>query len=772
MTRRRFNICATLAVLVAILGLALATAGPAAAAGKFQEEREEATEAASTSTTTESAGPGPLKGLEGESESHPFPLDNYGLDEQVQFGVTHLQNVFELMFQRLIQAIWFGLIYVFNGIMVMLDWAFKRDLLGESMGKLAEALEAMRKSIDTPWGLAAIAALALWGIWNGLVRKKSIDTLRGLLASLVCMAALLVVIGNPAGTLGTLIEDANGASNAMLGAITGGSVSEPEKAIGSTEQTLFKSVILRPWCALQFGSVEYCLSKPKEMNQSVADTWLAGQPDGEWRTLLWNITKNENTANAALEASGKSPPAGLKEPGKIYNLAGQPQKVEMIGGGNATTMGRLGLLVLIAVGLIGAIFLFTYLAVRLLWAALFVLSLIMMAPAMVLVAALGEAGRESVLAYAKRLFSAVFTKVVFALWLAVIVDTSNLIAVLELGFFPTWIVFTAFWWGVLLKRKDLLALLSLDTRTASPAGIDYNGASGGRALSELFYARHLMGDVRRGARRLRRGATAAPRAIGHRGKDALDRRREAAHLGQSDAAGRLAREELENEGRATLGRRYAEEHDAERARSRDILDQEKVLNLRVARADRMIKESGEDGRWDPANPIVGQLPVHRARLQQELTDLTKSPEYVRAKAVGSKPREVSDGDVQAWVTNRRAELDRKPDTPVNLRAAGIDQKQFDQADALRKDEYREQSHGVMQHHRDLLDRAGIGQKVDEGEPLGFRERRQVRDEMDGTGRLDRYRDLAKERAKVHRQSLRIERRAARRDDRRRRRNVR
>jgi hypothetical protein len=223
-TRRRPYIRAALAVLLAILAIGLATAGPAAAA---------------PAGATQNAAAGSLSSLGGESPSHPFPLDNYGLDEQVQFGVTHLGNVFNLAIQTLVQSIWFGLLYIFNGIMVMLHWAFSLDLLQNSMSKLGEALQAMREHIDTPWGLAAVAAMALWGIWNGLVRRKSIDTLRGLTASVLCMAALLVVIGNPVETLGQVTGAANGASTEMLDAITGGSVSNPQGSATST--TAFRS---------------------------------------------------------------------------------------------------------------------------------------------------------------------------------------------------------------------------------------------------------------------------------------------------------------------------------------------------------------------------------------------------------------------------------------------------------------------------------------------------------------------------------------------------
>lgn len=767
MTKRRLHICAVLSILVAILAIALATAGPASACCGPGYTPPGGGHKVEVPSKSEGSTSNPTAPLGGESKSHPFPLDNYGLDEHVQFGITHLGNTFNAVTEWVIQMIWFGLIYVFNGIMMMLQWAFSLDLLQGSMSKLTEALGVMREHIDTPWGLAAVAAMALWGIWNGLVRKKSIDTLRGLLISVLCMAALLVVIGNPVETLGQFTSAANGASTEMLDSITSGSVQEPQQAVGSTEESLFNTVILRPWCALQFGDVEYCLSKPQGLNQSVADTWLQAQPDSSWRTSLWNITKSNNASDAKNEEYGEDPPGSDRNLGDMYNLAGHPERVEMISGRGSSSIARLGLLVLIVVGLVGAICLFTYLAARLLMAALFVLVLAMFAPAMFLVAALGEAGRQSVYAWFLRLLGAIATKVVFALFLAVIVAASNLVTVLKLGFFPTWIVFIAFWWGVLLKRKDLLALLSLDAKTASPSGIDFNGASGGNGLSELFYAKQLMGDVRRGARRVRRGATAAPFAVGRRGKDAAKRAMEARRLGQSDAARQFAREQLVNEGRAVLERRNAQQHRAELARSADVFANDGQLRSKLAKIDSQIAQKRRSGRQD--KEALAGLQGERAEVKQDLRALHHSSAYARAKsAVGSKPREVTQGDIQAWMTDRRAELAHGAGAPQNLRAAGIDPEAFKRSSEAQKNRDRAKSGELLERHKGLFDRAGIGQNGEKNEAMGFQERRLIRAEMRATGRIGRFEEVSRDRAFRHRQTLRNERR----NERRRRRNVR
>ncbi|MBS1882383.1 MAG: hypothetical protein JSS97_05440, partial [Actinobacteria bacterium] len=730
MTSRGARFGVALTLLAAILAVAMVTAGPALAGPALPGGEGGGCSSATASATTcveeeglptegeaemeggATSDSNPLSTLGGGSHSHPFPLDNYGLDEQVQWGVSHLGNTFDRITQWVIQGIWQLMLYVFNGIMVMLRWAFSLDLLQKSMSKLTDALQTMRENIDTPWGLAAVAAMALWGIWNGLVRNKSIDTLRGLTASLLCMAALLVVIGNPVETLGQFTSAANGASTEMLSSITGGSVSHPQQAVGSTEESLFDTVILRPWCALQFADIEYCLSQPKGLNQSVADTWLQAPPDSEWRTSLWNITKSSSEEEARDESYGIDAPGKNTNLGDMYHLAGNPQKVALISGDS--TFSRLGLLLLIVVGLVGAICLFCYLSVRLLMAALFVLILVMFAPAMFLVAALGDTGRATVFAWLKRVCGAVLTKVVFALFLAVIIAAGNLVAELNLGFFPEWIVFIALWWGVLLKRKDLLALLSLDTRAATPSGIDFNGAGGGHSLAELFYARQLMGDARRGARRLARGATAAPRVVGRRGREAVGRGVEGRRLGESDAARRLAREDLEGEGRAALKRRNAERHQTELADSARVLGREKRLSTRLADLDSQIrqKRAGTASRQRngarPEGRRLEGLTETRAQVQQELHTLRSSPEYDRARSAGgSRPREVTDGDVQGWITQRRSELSRRPDAPENLRAAGIDPQAFKRAGSDEQGAARARSSETMKRHQALFERAGL-----------------------------------------------------------------
>lgn len=594
-----------------------------------------------------------------------------------------------------IQFIWQLVLYLMNGILVMLQLAFKLDLLEESMGKLAEALAAMKNTIVTPGGLAALAAMSIWGIWNGLIRNKTIDTVRGLIVSLLFMAGLLGVIGDPGETLGTATHAANEASGEVLSSIANAKVGANTRGgVRAVDESIFTMTIKPAFCALQFGDVKYCEKKPSGLNQSIADTWLQAPPQSEWRKSLWEITKAEDE-DEALDDVVDPPAKGLGNPAV---LAGQPGKVKMIGSGSV--MPRAALLLLILVGVLGAIALFCYLAARLLMAALMVLILIMFAPVMFLVAALGEGGRASVVAWLMRLVGAFLTKVIFAFFLAVIVAGSSLIAELEFPFLPTWIVFATFWWSVLLKRKDLLALVSLDPKTATPSGLDYDGAGGGNAHSQFFNARQFAGKGGRTASRVTRGVTrgaiAGPRVVLRGGLGKLRRHKEGKRAGRSDAARQFAREELENEARFMFERRNAAQHQAK---------------------------------------------------------LEKGQPSVR--------RKVTQAQVQNWINGRRSELGRGADAPENLEAAGINPVQHRLSNRATQDVNRAMTQQNMDRHRQLLDRAGVGHSGDEHQAMGRRELKRARKEARIVGRKSEFRKTARERAARHRQGFRNEKRSRR-----------
>ena len=103
----------------------------------------------------------------------------------------------------LLKPVWMALVWLTHVAVVALEWCFSIDLLGAgTLGPVTHGLQAMRDALTTPWlaPVLAIAAVAL--LYNGLVRRRVVDTLGQFALLLAMMIGGLWVIADPAGTVG------------------------------------------------------------------------------------------------------------------------------------------------------------------------------------------------------------------------------------------------------------------------------------------------------------------------------------------------------------------------------------------------------------------------------------------------------------------------------------------------------------------------------------------------------------------------------------------
>ena len=115
------------------------------------------------------------------SIAHTYPVSNYGLDIQVETRIDKVENNLFAAIQAIGALIWLGLVYALKGVLLLLEWAFSLDLLSEAMPGLRRALQTLHRNVlGTPWFLAAITVAGLWGIWRGLVQRRTIQTAAGL----------------------------------------------------------------------------------------------------------------------------------------------------------------------------------------------------------------------------------------------------------------------------------------------------------------------------------------------------------------------------------------------------------------------------------------------------------------------------------------------------------------------------------------------------------------------------------------------------------------
>ncbi|MFL5844339.1 MAG: hypothetical protein ACJ762_06565 [Solirubrobacteraceae bacterium] len=585
------------------------------------------------------------------SIAHQYPVGNYGLDVHVDVGVTHLGDAFLGALQSVGGLVWMALVYALNGVLLLLEWGFSIDLLGTAMSGVRQTLSTLHTSvIGQSWFLAALSVTALWGMWRGLVQRQATQTIVGLLATVGLMVCALVILAQPDDTVGYASRLANDASLGLLAASTAQPLDHPARSLSEASQGVFDSLVRDPWCALQFGSVDYCDQRPEapkdllkvvEDAPSVADLWLASAPGEKNRDLLYELLKGDS-----FYAKGD-----MADPGRI--------RMQEAGG----TFSRLAILGLIAIGLLGACALLAYLGIKLLLASVLALLLLLFAPAMLLAPAFGESGRATFIAWGKRLVGALAAKLVYALFLAVVLAGAAVLRRLEIGWFGTWLLQIAFWWGVLIKRHELIGFVSVKPRPDNARGMMSSFAQG-------YYALQMGRTAKAATQRVFGAPGRAGQALADRGRGvrAVKAQRSAeAAIAEFDSDGRRYLEgEQERAGAALAQRRQAE---------REL----RVVDRRLTGFDEHHAAARAAGR--PA-PLPNGDQAALVRKRRELLDRLAAPELRGAEQLVAHAARnqaqtgsaVTGRDLAAY--RRRRAQDLAADLPVDherhVRAAGLD----------------------------------------------------------------------------------------------------
>jgi hypothetical protein len=710
------------------------------------------------------------------SIAHRYPLSSYGIDVRVGFSLTKVENNVLGALQNVAALAWMGLVYVLKGVLLLLEWSFSLDLVGDALPGARRALKTLHERVlGEPWFLAAISIAGLWGIWRGLVQGKTIQTLGGLVATVLLMVTALVVIANPTGTVGHASRLVNEGSLGLLSAASSGRVKEPAHSFSDSMRGLYDSLVLEPWCALQFGDVGWCLRRAqKGSTVTNADVWLAFPAQSGQRESLYKLTKGDELEGGGILGSGISfgdltdsgrkvatggplgQVLGIGDLGKEA-LQGEdaklservralvrenPERVKMQEGGG--TFPRIALLALISAGMLGAVALLLYIGIRLLLAAILSLILLLLAPAMLLAPAFGEAGRASFVGWAKRLAGALAAKLIYALLLALVLVAGSALAALEIGWFGTWLLQVAFWWGVLLKRNDIVGFAS-----AGPGAI-HRGTSGARRwYRDAREASFALGAVRRGAFAV--GAAPAL-AVANRGIERAQVRSEGVRAAARDELDERADQVLTSQlesARSTLDRN-------------EQLDRElRDTNRGLSKYDTLVQAHKE---WGKPPPTPADKESALLRRRDVLEGSKDTPETIRqAKGiVGSADRNLalkgasfSDADRSALVDQRRRDIESELplDHERSLRFAGIDLRDYERASPEDRARMREQARQAVERDSRLL---GAVPEKDRPVPRGS-DLRRARVELPH----DRLRSRVRERQQIRLEEQRSRRRRER-----------
>ncbi|WP_272473844.1 hypothetical protein [Baekduia alba] len=556
------------------------------------------------------------------SVAEPHPLSSYGIDVRVGFSITDPGRSFLGALQTLGAGLWMALLYIVKGVLLLLEWAFSLDLTNEAMPQLRTTLARLHdQAFGDWWLLLGISLTGVWGIHRGLVQRRTTETIAGLAATVALMVGGLLIISRPDDTVGWAARATNDAGMAVLAAGTGSRADDPRDALANSLRQVFDTTVRKPWCALEFGSLDYCDARTGDPSRATnAELWLNYPAQGWQRGRLHKLMKGDDGGGglpdpltAAKDVLGIG--GDRKLPDDVESLVHKDSdraSIQEAGG----TFPRLALLVIILVGLTGAIALYAYLGVRLVLAAGLGLVLLFIAPAMLIAPALGDGGRATFIAWIKRLLGAEVAKFVFAIFLTVVLVASRVFGGLELGWFGTWLLEAAFWWGIFIKRHEILDFVS--------GGLPQQHGDGiGHVLSHGYYA-WMLG---RGARQMASRATAPAGA----GAEAVRTSRQEHQEARSAATRSLAAERLDQ--------RHREEIVSGQDQARGVVAQREVLQRELRATDRRLAGHDEatavanatKSKPPAPNPEQRQLIAHRQHLRGMLADpaATEAEQTVR-----------------------------------------------------------------------------------------------------------------------------------------------
>jgi hypothetical protein len=430
----------------------------------------------------------------------PVPLSNYAVDIAIPAGLdaSSGDDIDSVVQDLFVTPVWTALVWLIHVVLIALEWCYSLDLLAPAtLSRAASALGGARRVFTDPWLGLALAVAAVGFAWQGLVRRRVLDTLGHAALLAVMVIAGLWIIADPSGTVGALGGLADRAALATVAASATGDPSTPVATVDGAFATVFESAISGPWCYLEFGDVDWCRD-PSALDPNLRATAvqletlyraeaschgptiglvqcapggsaLQGQLGGAATALgearsngdLFLALPSQALSRTALTAQSATPTlygtlCGSNDP-TACTASTAPQAEFRSASG---TWPRVGGLMLIVAGTLGMLLLLGFLALRLLGAALATLLYLLLAPLAVLAPALGEGGRDAFRLWITRLAGATLAKLVYSVALGVVLLIVTLLSSLDsLGWWTQWLLTSVFWWTAFEQRHRLLSLV-------------------------------------------------------------------------------------------------------------------------------------------------------------------------------------------------------------------------------------------------------------------------------------------------------------------------
>jgi len=454
-----------------------------------------------------------------------YPAANYGFDVFIDTGIDAPTGTFAKGFVMILNGLWLGLIFVLKLVLELLGLAFGLNPFadGQAMKKVVAALSRIYRTITDPWLSAAIVAGGIWFAYKGLLRRELAAGIGGTLAGVAMLILGLWVVHQPGASVGRLARLSDQVAVTAISAPQSGRLSHPMGTFAEAMSRTWSRLVEVPFAGLDFSDVRWALGRPPAEAVKRADEKFCD--DVGALTLLAEVANLGNDEAAGiceklarrrygqprrvidlyLRSSPGSPARKelwnyfSKDEGDTYGA-----KVAAQGGDGVLT--RLSMLALFSLGLLGAVLLLAWLAIRLFTQAAIAFVLLLAAPFAVFFPMLGESGRAAFKTWGLTLIGATVAKVVYAAFLSVVLLGMAIFG--SLGDATGFLLACAFAWAVFLKRVSLIAWMSV------------GDVEGGRAISPVVQiAAYAMG------RRLTKSVSGTVFGTGKRTAQAFRRER-------------------------------------------------------------------------------------------------------------------------------------------------------------------------------------------------------------------------------------------------------
>ncbi len=485
-----------------------------------------------------------------------YPASNYGFDIFIDTGIDAPTGTFAKGFVMILNGLWLGLIFVLKLVLALLGLAFGLNPFadGETMHEIGAAVGRLYARVTQPWLTTAVVCGGIWFAYKGLIRREVAAGVGGTLAAVAMIAVGLWVVQQPQASVGRLASLSDRVALGVIGAPQAGTASRPSGSYAEAMSRLWSRLVEVPFAGLDFSDVSWALSRPPPEAVDKADEKFC--EDQGALALMAELA--DLGVDEAKEACGQFAAQRYGKPRRVIDLylrssPGSPArqalwdyfdnddtykpKVAAQGGDGVLT--RLSMLALFAIGLLGAVLLLAWLAIRLFSQAAIAFVLLLAAPFALFFPLLGDAGRRAFRTWGVTLLGAVIAKVIYAAFLSIVLLGITILGQVDGpgGSATGFLVACAFSWSVFLKRAHLVGWFSVG---------ESEKVAGRGVVAQLAALGVARGALRQGGGALRGAARGGSGWVRARGAE------------RAQLTTETARESLGGSTRALAERRHSE----------------------------------------------------------------------------------------------------------------------------------------------------------------------------------------------------------------------